>query len=346
MRGLIDCSRRYLAAFGLAVALACAAGPADAEVKEVRIGIGYGLVYLPVIVAEAQGYFAAEAKKAGLGDLTVTVRRLSGPPAFNDALLSGNIDAGAIGITGFLILWEKTRGRQDMRGLAALAAHPFVLFANKPDIKAFTDFGEQDKIAITAPTAPQAIIMRMAAERFYGPGQYARIDNLLVAMAHPDAVAALLAGQAGLTGYMGTPPFIATLRKSGKVRAVLTSRDILGPADATGVVLTVAAAFVDNNPGVAKVLIAAMEDAMAFIAADPEQAAAIYLQAEPAAKIGRDDVAEMLRDGTMTYAVTPTGIMQFARFMAKTQQLKAAPAAWQAGLGPWAQPPRRGWRNA
>jgi len=31
----------------------------------------------------------------------------------------------------------------------------------------------------------------------------------------------------------------------------------------------------------------------------------------------------------MTYAVTPTGIMQFARFMGKTHQLKAAPAAWQ-----------------
>jgi hypothetical protein len=78
---------------------------------------------------------------------------------------------------------------------------------------------------------------------------------------------------------------------------VVTSRDILGPADATGVVLTVAAAFADNNPRVVRVLIAAM----AFIAADP---AAVYLKAEPAAKSGRDEVAEILRDGTMIYAVT------------------------------------------
>jgi NitT/TauT family transport system substrate-binding protein len=57
-------------------------------------------------------------------------------------------------------------------------------------------------------------------------------------------------------------------------------------------------------------------------------AAGIYLKKEPAAKIANDDVAEMPRDGTMSYAVTPTGIMQFARFMAKTRQLKAAPASW------------------
>jgi NitT/TauT family transport system substrate-binding protein len=61
----------------------------------------------------------------------------------------------------------------------------------------------------------------------------------------------------------------------------------------------------------------------------PVDATAIYLKAARAAKIGQDDVAEMLRGGTMTYAVTPTGIMQFARFMAKTRRLKAAPAAWQ-----------------
>jgi NitT/TauT family transport system substrate-binding protein len=65
----------------------------------------------------------------------------------------------------------------------------------------------------------------MAAERFYGPGQYARVDPLLVSMPHPEATIALLAGRAVITAYVATPPFIAALRKSDKIHAVLRSKD-------------------------------------------------------------------------------------------------------------------------
>ena len=47
--------------------------PVRAEVNEVRIGIQYGLIYLPVAVADAQGYFAEEAKKAGLPDHSLAI---------------------------------------------------------------------------------------------------------------------------------------------------------------------------------------------------------------------------------------------------------------------------------
>ena len=303
--------------------------PACAEVKEVRIAFGYGLVYLPLLVAEAQGYFTAHAKRMDLGDLVISVRRISGPPALNDALLSGSVDAAAIGIPGFLILWDKTKGRQDMRALAALAAHLFVVFTNQPKVNSLADFGDQDKIAMPAPTSPQGILMRMAAEQVYGANQYARIDNLMISMPHPDAVAALLAGKAGITGYVATPPYISTLRKSDKVHAVITSRDILGPEDVTGVMLAVSKAFVESNPGVAKAVVAGLDDAMAFIAREPDKSADIYLKFEPSAKITKQDVLEMLADGSLSYSVTPGGLMKFARFLAKTGQLKNEPKTWQ-----------------
>ena len=94
----------------LAACAMLAAAPARAEVNEVHIGIQYGLIYLPVVVADAQGFFAIEAKKAGLPDLKVTVQRFSGSPAITDAVLSGNIDVGAFGTPGLLIAWEKTKG--------------------------------------------------------------------------------------------------------------------------------------------------------------------------------------------------------------------------------------------
>src|SRR5580700_10877129 len=259
---------RHTGALSGALFAACAmlaAAPARAEVNEVRIGIQYGLIYLPVVVADAQGFFAIEAKKAGLPDLKVTVQRFSGSPAITDAVLSGNIDVGAFGTPGLLIAWEKTKGHQKVAGLAALGANSFVLMTNKPDIKTVADFGDNDQIAVPATTSPQAIVMRMAAEKAFG--DYRRLDKLLVSMPHPDATAALLSGRV-ISGYVATAPFIAMLKRSDKVHVVTTSKEILGE-EMTGVALGAGKKFIDANPTVARVVIAAVEDGMAFLARDP-----------------------------------------------------------------------------
>jgi NitT/TauT family transport system substrate-binding protein len=303
-----------------------AAAPVRAEVNEIRIGIQFGLIYLPVEVADAQGFFAAEAKKAGIPDLKITIQRFSGSPAVTDAVLSDNIDFGAFGTPGLLIAWEKTRGYQDVGGLAALGANSFVLDTNKPEIKSFTDFTDNDQIAVPATTSPQSIVLRMAAEKFYGAGQYKRIDKLLVSMPHPDATAALLAGRV-ISGYMATAPFIAVLRRSDKIHTVITSKDILGD-EATGVILGGKKKFVDANPTVAKAVIAALDDAMAFVAKEPDKAADIYIKSE-ASKTPKSDVLSMITDGSIVYAVAPTGLMKFATFMAKTGELRGAPRSWE-----------------
>lgn len=302
------------------------AASARAEVPEVRIAIQFGLVYLPVAVAESEGYFASEAKKAGLSDLRVSVQRFSGSPAVNDALLSGNVDVGAYGVPGLLIAWDKTKGRMDVAGIAGLAAHPFILDTNKPNVKKLADFTDEDRIATPATTSPQAILMRMAAEQEFGPGQFARIDKLLVSMPHPDATAALLSGT--ISGYVATPPFIAPLAKSDKIHAVVTSKQILGGQEATGAALGAGKKFVDANPKVVAAIVAALDDAHDFIAKDPDAAADIYIKSE-SSKMPKAQVLAMLTDGTIIYSVAPTGIAKFAHFMAETGEIKNEPKSWQ-----------------
>ncbi|HEX4408603.1 MAG TPA: ABC transporter substrate-binding protein [Xanthobacteraceae bacterium] len=311
-------------ACALAVSAVIVAAPARAEVNEVRIGVQFGLIYLPVIVAETQGFFAEEAKKAGLSELKVTVERFSGSPAVTDAVLSGNADIGAFGTPGLLIAWEKTKGHQEIAGLAALGANAFFLETNKPQIKSLADFKDGDQIAVPATTSPQAVVMRMAAEKTFG--DYKHIDKLLVAMPHPDATAALLSGQV-IAGYVATAPFTAMLKKSDKVHIVTTSKDILGE-EMTGVALGVGKKFVDANPIVARVVIAAVEDGMKFMAKDPAAAADIYLKSE-ASKTPKSDTVDLLTDGSIAFSVAPTGLIKLANFMAKAGELKAAPKSWQ-----------------
>jgi NitT/TauT family transport system substrate-binding protein len=315
---------RLLCRAAVASCALLAAVPCRADVSEVRIGVQFGLIYLPVVVAQAQGYFAEEAKKAGLPDLKVVLQRFSGSPAVVAAMLSGDIDIGAVGTPGLLTAWEKTKGREDIGGLAALGADTFALETNKPQIKTLADFGDEDRIAVPALNSRQALVMRMASEQVFG--DYHRIDKLLVSMPHPEATAALISGQ-GISGYLATAPFLAVLKHADNIHVVTTSRDAFGD-EVTGVALAASKKFVDANPAAARAVIAATEDAMSLIASEPTRAADIYLASE-ASTIAKEDVVDMLTDGSILYSVAPIGLMKLATFVVKTGALKSSPRSWQ-----------------
>ena len=80
-----------------ALLLSAFGGPARAETNAVRIGLQYGLVYLPVMIAQSEGLFDKRAKAAGLDGLSVTLTRFSGSTAMNDALLSDSVELGTLG---------------------------------------------------------------------------------------------------------------------------------------------------------------------------------------------------------------------------------------------------------
>jgi NitT/TauT family transport system substrate-binding protein len=118
------------------------------------------------------------------------------------------------------------------------------------------------------------------------------------------------------------------LRKSDKIHAVLASKGILDGEEATGVILSAFRQFVDRNPETSEVIVAALEDAMDFIAKNPDRAVDVYLKSE-AANMPKNEVTGMLTDGSIIYSVAPAGIMKFARFMANTGQIKNEPKSWQ-----------------
>ena len=71
-------------------------------------------------------------KELGAGDIKVTLQRFSGTPAMNEALLSGTIDWGALGLPGLLIVWEKTLGRQNVKGLVGMPLNAFGSIRTSP----------------------------------------------------------------------------------------------------------------------------------------------------------------------------------------------------------------------
>ena len=109
---------------GVSLVLALAQTTASAEVQEVSISKGYGILYLPLIVMEDQKLLEKQAEKAGLGSIEVKWVLLDGGNVINDAMMAGTLSFAGTGAPGFVTLWSKARGIPSVEviGISALSS--------------------------------------------------------------------------------------------------------------------------------------------------------------------------------------------------------------------------------
>lgn len=311
---------------GLVVSLSMAL-PVHAEGR-IRIAQQYGVVYLLLNVVRDQHLIEQAGRREGI-DIQVEWARLSGGAAVNDALLSGSIDIAAAGVGPLLTVWDRTRGRQNVKGVASLGNLPYFLVSNDPRVRTIADFTDRDRIALPAVTVSmQARILQMAAARQWGERAYDRLDRLTLAMPHPDAAAAIMAGGTEITAHFGNPPFQEQeLAGNPKAHVVLSSYDVLGgPSSST--VLYATQQFRDDNPKTYHAFVTALAEAARFVAAHPEQAADIYLRVNHA-KTDRALLLKILRDPQMQFTIVPRHTFAIAQFMRRVGAIRHAPASWR-----------------
>ena len=83
-----------------------------------------GIGYLQLMVMRDQKLVEKHAREAGLGDIEVEWTRLSGTTTTQDALIANQLDIVAGGLTGLLIIWDKTRNNIGVKGVASLPTAP------------------------------------------------------------------------------------------------------------------------------------------------------------------------------------------------------------------------------
>jgi NitT/TauT family transport system substrate-binding protein len=318
---------RVLAA---AAATLLAAGlSARAEVAEVRISKGFGILYLPLIVMQEQKLLEKEAAKAGLGDVKVTWLTFDGGNIINDAMLAGTLDIAGIGAPGFLTLWAKAKAspKAEVVGVSGLSATSLYLNSNRPELKSLKDFGPKDKIALPGiKTSLSAVVLQMAVAKEFGRENYAKLDPLTVGLPHPEGLVALTSGRTEITAHFTSPPFSYLELQNPNVHRVLNSVDVLG--NITLDVVFAPRRFTDANPKLTQAFLAALEEANALIARDKKLAAEIFASSSKV-KVAVDETVKMLEDPDTRFSTTPTGIMDFAEFMNLAGSIKLKPASWK-----------------
>jgi NitT/TauT family transport system substrate-binding protein len=318
-----------------AVALAVTAGsaaPASAESNEVRFAQQFGLLYLPLHYVVDAKLVESCAKDAGLGDIKVTMHRFSGGAAVNQALLSGNVDFAAGGVTPLLKLWDKTKGTDiQVKAATNLSAMPLKLNTNDPNIKKLEDYVGQTDHKISTPSVKvsiQAVVLQMAAAKKWGEKEAFKLDDLTVSMKHPSAAAALLAGGQAVKSHFATLPTSFQELKSDKIHNVLTSYDVLG-GEHTTVALYNTKKWMDANPKLYKCVWTSYRKAFEWINGNKKQAAALF-KSFTKSKLPIADIEGMVTDQKeIHYTPTPKKTMDFARFMHSIGSIKNLPASWK-----------------
>jgi NitT/TauT family transport system substrate-binding protein len=317
--------RRALAAAGL---LAAPIVSARAEVKALRISHGYSTGYLPMMVMRDQKLIEKHAEKAGLGTLDVSWRIEDGGNIINDAMLAGVLDIAGIGVPGFLVLRDRTRGkRQEVIGISALDRGSLWLNTINPRLRSLADYGPGDRIALPGiKTSYAAVVLQMSVARQFGIENYAKLDPLTVGMPHPEAYAAMMSGKTEITSHMASAPFSYQELKNPNVHRVLTTRETVGPMN---ILMTMTQKqFADANPGVIKAFLAAQEEADALINGDHAAAAELYARVTKL-NLPKEQLLETLNDPDNTYNVAPAGALAYASFLAKIGTLKTSPSSWK-----------------
>lgn len=317
---------------GAALALLLSAGvfnpaPARAEVGEVILAQQFGIIFTPLMVMESQKMIEKQAAARGMPDLKVTWSRLAGPAVMVDAMLSGSLHYSSQGVPSMMLMWDRTRGNIGVRAISAINDSPIYLNTRNPNIKSIKDFTDKDRIAIPSiKVSSQAIYLHMAAEKAFGPGKHTQLDHLVVALSHPDAVAAVMNPSGEINSHFATSPFHEVEVKAG-FKTILSSYEAIG-GRSTILTFVTTDKFRRENPKVHEIVKAAFDEAMEYTNADLRRAVQVYIDVSKDKKSTVDELYAIVTQPGFAFSKKPSTIGAFAEFMHRTGLIKNKPASW------------------
>jgi len=302
--------------------------PAAAEVDEIKLARQPGLAYLPLSVMEHEKLIEKHAAQAGLPGLKVSWSKFAAGNVMNDALLSGSLDIASGGVAPLITLWDKSGGQ--VRGVAALTTSQIYINTRNPDVKSIKDFTDKDRIALPAvKVSVNAIVLQMAAEKAFGPGNAYKLEPLTVSRSYAEGSAALLSGAGEINSAASSPPFYYKEIKTPGIHTVLKSYDVLGGPSTNNLVWTTTK-FHDDNPKTYAVFFSAYKDAIDLINKDPARAAKIYQQAENSQTYSIDELVTMLTDkSSMEFTIVPHNVTKYTDFMYRMGSIRKKPDNWK-----------------
>jgi NitT/TauT family transport system substrate-binding protein len=286
------------------------------EAKVLRIVKQPGLGYLQLIVMRE-----LRLLEKRLPGVELEWRQLTSGPVIRDAMVAGQLDIGSGGLGPFIQAIDRGVG---WKTLGALNEMPLYLNCARAEITSLKDVKPTDRIAMPAIGSIQHVVLQMQAEKELGNPR--ALNQQVVAMAHPDATAAILSKRE-ITCHLGSPPFQYEQLRDPGIHKVFDSYQAAGGPHTFN--LTWASEkWVKANPTLAKAFVDALREATDFIGEKPAEAARLYVVSEKA-KSTPDEILAIMKQAGIKYSMTPGGLVKFSGFMQKIGMIKTVPGSWR-----------------
>ena len=318
---------RKAAALLTALGLAATGAAAHAEGK-IRLAQQFGISYLILDVVRDQKLIEKYGKQSGI-DIQVDWASFSGAPAMNEALLANNLDVVSAGVPPALVLWDRTKEKQNVKIVAAIGSLPNYLLTNNPNVKTLKDFSEKDRIAVPAAGVGfQSRTLQIEAVKLFGKENFNRLDKISVSLAHPDATAALISGGLDINSHFASAPFYyQSLAGNKNVHKVISSYDILGGPHTFNVLYSTQK-FHDENPKTYKAFYAALDEAAQWIRNNKAKAADVYIRQQKS-KLSPELIRTIIDDPENDFTITPQRTFVYATELHNIGVLKNKAASWK-----------------
>ena len=322
--------RRFVLGLAAFAVLCATVAPVRAQ-DQVKIGIGFGLAFLPVYICQDLKLIEKRAKELHL-DVKASYQRFVGSGPMQDAIASGAIDMGPYGTAPLLAVWDKAKDTpQQILAVSGITTMPLTLVSNRPNVATIADFQPTDRIAMPSLTAPQMYLLEMQSEKTFKA--YDKLHDQVVVMSPSEAVTALVDGSGLATAYFASPPYTQLALRDAKIHRVLSSADLIN-GKASFLIMGATRAYIEAHPQMPEAIDKAMDDAARIIRSDPRRAAQIYLTHEPSMSLSAPLIEAVLREIKDEFGSTVFGVQVFADFMGRHGELKTPPKSWKDIVAP------------
>lgn len=302
--------------------------PAVAEVGEVVLVQQFGAVYLPAMVMESEKLVEKHLAAAGMGDVKVKWAKIGNPAAINDGFIAGSIHFACQGVPSLAVLADRTRTSIGLKALGSVVNANIWLNTRNPSIKSLKDFGDKDRIALPAhKVSTQAIMLHIGAEALWGQGNHGKIDHLVVALPHPEALAAVTNPGHEINSHFATSPFHEAEIKAG-LRTVTSAYEIMGGPN-TGLTFTSNEKFRRENPKVFTAVSKAFDESFVWVNGDKRRAARTFIELSKEKRLTEDDLFQTMSTPDLEYTKVPSRVYKMLDFLHRIGSIKTKPESWK-----------------
>lgn len=274
--------------------------------NNISIAEQFGLAYAPLQIMKEN-----KILEKNYPGVNINWKQLGNTAAIREVMLSNQVEVGFMAIPPFLIGLDKG---MEWKIASGLSESPVALVTNSENIKSISDFSVKDRIALPQPGSIQHMLLAMECEKEFGDAK--KLDDLLVTLAHPDGMNALLSAK-DITAHFTTPPYLFKELEQNNIHQILDGKEAIG-VDFTFVVGVTTNKFHDTKPELYSAFIKSLKESIQFMQRNPNKAADILA---PIYKLSKAEVFKYITHSDMAYTDEVKGVNEFAKFMKRNNYI-------------------------